>query len=134
MQKPQWHSLEMLPFFLEISREQLQGSREQLKNFEECRHKPHVLDDHIIDRVIKVFSEQNDSVWVLVEQCNRWGKKALDAQQIKDTIEIKNNVRELTLNNEKILELAKYFRNHTVNRILEKDDFELGVYSLLNKA
>ncbi len=122
---PHWYGLDMIPVYLELSRDQLQGTMEQLQNLEACTGKAHVLNDSMVNRIIKVQSEQNESTWVLLEQCSKWRQQQLSKQQLDDVTEIENNVSNLNKTNERVLALARYFKNRTINRILEKDDIEL---------
>jgi hypothetical protein len=64
-----WYGLEMLPMYSEMSIGQLQTSMEQLGNLEACKGRAHVLNDTMIDQIIKLHTEQNDSTWVVIEQC-----------------------------------------------------------------
>ncbi len=49
----------MLPLYLEMSEGQLLESEEQLKNLESCKNRPHVLDDEIVDCILRLHSDQN---------------------------------------------------------------------------
>jgi hypothetical protein len=130
--QPNWYGLDMLPVYLKISREQLQDTMKQLQNLENCRHKPYLLDDHTVDRIIKIHSEQSESTWVLLEQCKKWRQLSLNQQQLTEVTETEENVENLNKANKKVLALAEHFKHHTINSILEKDDIDLAVDFLTN--
>jgi hypothetical protein len=44
----------------------------QYQTLEECRPKPHVLDDYTVERVIEVYSVQRDDFPLYEEQLRRW--------------------------------------------------------------
>lgn len=66
--KPNFHPLSMLPTILMVSKGQLESSKEQLINMKAVEDKPYVLDDEIINRSLKLYSEQNEDVGVFLEQ------------------------------------------------------------------
>lgn len=54
----QFHPLSMLPTLLTVSEGQLDSSREQLISMKAVEDKPHVLDDKIINRSLKLYNDQ----------------------------------------------------------------------------
>lgn len=117
----------MLSVYLELTRGQLAASKEQLQHLELCKNKPHVLDDHIIARIIKLHSEQIEASWVFKEQCNKWREQTSDSQQLADIAEIENNIVALDKTNGLVLDLAKRFKNHTIERVLAENEVELAL-------
>jgi hypothetical protein len=43
--------------------EQLGANRDQLRALEPARRAPHLLDDHTMERIKRVFGEQRDDMW-----------------------------------------------------------------------
>jgi len=128
-----WYSLDMLPFYLELSRGQLESAQEQQSNLERCQDRPGVLDDHVVSRIIRATTVQNENNWVFVEQCKKWRQQQPTVQQLADIEQVENNVQNLTQTNQAILGLAKQCKAHTIDRILEKDDAELALDFLMGK-
>lgn len=126
-----WYGLEMLPLYLEIITGQLAAAVEQLHNLEACKHRPHVLDDAIIDRIIKLHTEQNESTSVPIEQCRKWCQQNPSPQQLADIKKIESDTQELEKINTQVLFLAQNFKVHTIDRILEKEDGELALDFLM---
>ncbi len=49
-----------------------EGAQEQYATLLEARPTPHVLDDHIVARVVEVSTAQRDDLWLWDEQLHRW--------------------------------------------------------------
>ena len=133
-QKINWQPLSMIPLFLEIATGMLDSAQDQLGNLEQVEHKPHVLDDEIIRRLSKLYPEQKEDIPFMLEQCQRWEKETGDFEQIKKITSIKNALRKLQITIEKILPLVDYCKDRTINKIMEKDDFELALDFLTGKS
>lgn len=48
------------------------SAEEQLTNLQEAETRPHVLDDATVDRLIRVYTEQKEDLWLYEEQLARW--------------------------------------------------------------
>ncbi|WP_052046396.1 hypothetical protein [Candidatus Paracaedibacter symbiosus] len=79
-----FYGLDMIPVYLEISAGQLQESLTQLQNLEACQNKPYILDDDIVNRVIKLHTEQNELLWVALKQCKLWRDQKPTPEQLGD--------------------------------------------------
>ena len=122
-----WYGLDMLPLYLQMSREQLSQALEQLQNLQMCSNKPYLLDNKMIARIIAAHSEQNENAWVFVEQCSKWRKQVVSQRQLEDIAEIEKNVVQMKKRNNQILALAKQFKHQTIEKLMAKDDVELAV-------
>ena len=127
-----WYGFDMLSVYLELTRGQLAASKQQLQHLELCENKPHVLDDYIIARIIKLHSEQIEASLSFKEQCNKWREQTSDTQQLADIAEVENNIVALDKTNKQVLDLANRFKNHTIERVLAKNDIELA-FDFLSK-
>ena len=83
MKQPIWHLPSMIPTYLKISLEMLDSSKEQLINLKAVKGKAFILSDDEINRCLKLYTEMNEATWVFLEQCNRWLKLSLTAEQKK---------------------------------------------------
>jgi hypothetical protein len=128
--QPNWYGLEKLPLYLDMSQQQLEDSRDQLETLLECKKRPHVLDDHTVDRVIKVYAEQAEDLWVYIEQCKKWRMQSPSSNQLADIEKVEKNAKTLEEINQEILSLAHHFKLQTIERILETDDAELAIKML----
>jgi hypothetical protein len=52
------HAIDKLPLFTEMIMGTIQNSEEQFQSFLAARHKPHVLDDAIVDRALRLYQAQ----------------------------------------------------------------------------
>jgi len=80
-QEPRWNPISRLPMIATAIDEMLGTAEEQHGNLQQARERPHVLDDYTVGRVIKVFTEQSNDLWLYEEQLARWKKDDLTATQ-----------------------------------------------------
>ena len=78
---PNWQPLSMLPMMTDMVAGMLEEVNTQLAILRQAQAKPHVLDDYTVGRVLKVYGEQQDFVWVYEAQLERWQKETLIAAQ-----------------------------------------------------
>lgn len=125
-EKQKFHPFSMLPTILMISEGQLESSKEQLINMEAVKDKPHVLDDEIINRSLKLYNEQNEDVNAFLEQCRRWKEQSPNSRQLAQIQQVEDCNKKLLEINTQILSIIDRCKDHTINKILEKSDLELG--------
>jgi hypothetical protein len=106
----------------------------QHANLHACRSKPHVLDDHTVGRVIKVYSAQAEDLWLYEEQLYRWKSLNLTRQQRQEVDRLAVLVPTIRERVTAILALAEEFKRGTIDSVLAKSDLELGLETLLGKA
>src|SRR4051812_19761889 len=71
-QQPQWQPISMLPTLAEHIDGMLAADLEQYETLLQAKPKPYVLDNATVDRVIRVFTEQQPDFWLFDEQLLRW--------------------------------------------------------------
>jgi len=132
MQKatPNFQPISKALYLLELTRGNLESSKEQLENMQKVKNKPHVLDDEMIDRSICLYTAQNEDNDVILQQCNIWKKETLTEVQLYQVEEIEKLTRELITINNEILDIVAYCKDKTIDNILEKDDLELALEAL----
>ena len=123
--KPQLQPTSMIPVFHETSFGMLDAAKEQLASLKKAEGRAHVLNDEIIERVLKTFTEQTDYIPTFLEQCQQWRKEALNERQLQWVSDIEHNVKMLAKINPDILALAKSYEDKTINSILGMDEDEL---------
>ena len=122
--------ISFLPAYTEIIIGELAQTEEQYASFAAAKHKPHVLDDAIVDRAIKLYEDQLSFIPLHEQQLNWWlSENITDAQryQVEDLLAKLPSLREKT---EELLALLAELRQGTIDRILEMSDEELGWKSL----
>jgi len=111
---------------------QLAEAKDQLKTLSEMRQQPYVLDDAMIARIFKVYTEQSEFTWVFEAQLAKW----LQEEHLPPFQEIKIKRLQGQVEQWKqwlkiILELAEVLKHGTIEKALAKDDLELGIEALL---
>jgi len=133
MRTPNWQPPAMIPFFLNLSQEMLDSSKDQLINMKEAKGKPYLLSDNEIERSLKLYGEMNEDTSLFLEQCKRWLKLPLTASQRKEVFKIEAITKERHDVNQQILFLVRQYQTHTINKIMEMDPSELALDVLLGK-
>ena len=130
-EQPTWQPLSRLRLIGGMIYEGLADAETQYGLLLEAKHNLHVLDDHTVARTKKVYGETHDDLWVFEEQLARWGrnKKLTTAQRTEIdrlTLEL-IKFREAV---ETILALAEELSTRTIEAVLAKSDFDLGLEAL----
>jgi hypothetical protein len=69
---PIWHPLEKLPLIASLIDGQLETCQEQLRNLNPAGRKASVLDDALVERMIRVYTKQQEKLPIFSEQLSRW--------------------------------------------------------------
>jgi hypothetical protein len=130
---PTWQPIEQLPLIAWALDGMAESAEEQLANLHQADDRPHVLDLPTIDRVIRVYTEQQGDLWLYREQLARWGTLALTAAQRAEVARLEQRLAALGAMIEALLALAQRLRPHTIESILAKSDVELALDVLTGK-
>lgn len=130
---PNWQPLSRLPTLAEMVSTQLAEVKTQLQNLRAAQKQPHVLDDYTVERVIKVYREQQDYLWVCEAQLARWQKDHLSAAQRRQTAQIAQQLKQLKPEISEVLAIALDLKDKTIESILEKSDPEVALEVLSGK-
>ncbi|WP_299414860.1 hypothetical protein, partial [Acaryochloris sp. IP29b_bin.148] len=82
-ESPQWQPIQVMNQCIPMIDGMLEEVQSQHQNMLEAQKKPHTLDDFTIQRVINVYSEQQDFLWVYREQLSRWKQENPTPKQSK---------------------------------------------------
>lgn len=124
---PNWQPLSMLPTFVEMVAAQLDEIETQLQTLRAAQKQPHVLDDYTVGRVLKVYGEQQDFMWVYEAQLARWQKESLSATQRQQIEQMAQQLKQIKPGLSEILEIAADLKGKTIESILSKSDAELAL-------
>ncbi len=130
---PTWQPISQLPLIAWAIDGMAESAEEQLANLHEAEDQPHVLDLPTVDRVIKVYTEQQGDLWLYREQLARWGTLALTDAQRAEVTRLDQRLATLGTQIDAILVLAQQLRPHTIESILAKSDVELALDVLTGK-
>jgi len=123
----------MLPMLADMLSAQVEEVDTQLKSLREAQSRPHVLDDYTVGRVLKVYGEQQDFLWVYEAQVERWQQESLNAKQRQQTAQMAQQLTQLTPKLKEILAIAADLKDETIESVLGKSDLELALDVLSGK-
>jgi len=98
-----------------------------LQNLQSVQSRPHVLDDATVKRILQVYGEQQDFLWIFDEQVMRWQREALTPEQRQQLESMAQQLVELNAVLSDILAMAEAFQWLTIDAILGKSDIELAL-------
>ncbi len=128
---PNWQPISRLPLIASMLDGMLGDAQEHYLRLQEAQSRPYVLDDHTVERVVSVFTAQQDELWLFEEQLRRWSEQELDPQQRREVSRLTDHLESLKQVIAKILTLAESLKHGTIERVLSRDDAELGLEGLL---
>jgi hypothetical protein len=102
-----------------------------LGSLREAEPKPHVLDDATVDRVITLYTEQQDDLWLYEEQLRRWQAGRLTDTQRQEIAGLSLRLAVLRADIAAILELAAYLKLRTIDAVVARSDEELALDILM---
>lgn len=124
-QERNWHPISMLPVFSEMIDGMLENAINQLEIIYPVLDKPHVLDDHTVNRVIKLYSKQLGDLWLIDTQLARWKEDGLTETQAMEVDRLIKQMPELKMNEEKVLKLIQSIEHNTIDKIMDMDELEV---------
>ena len=109
------------------------AATENYETLQEARPKPHVLDDETVNRVIDVFTTQQNDLWLFDEQLRHWKTGPLTDMQRKEVERLVGQMTKLRQVITDILRLAGELKEGTIEKQLAKSDAQLGLEFLLRR-
>ncbi|MBU3200931.1 hypothetical protein LL037_12685 [Clostridium estertheticum] len=127
-QQQNWHPITILPMMSTMISDQLEEAKDQYENLLKAQSKPYVLNDEILERVNKVFSEQLDFICLYENQISKWHNEetltaTLETNLSKSQVQLKELSKVIT----NILALAAELKNGTIEKVIGKSGLELGM-------
>lgn len=132
-EQPTFHPISALPRISSALDGLLEETEAQYATLAQAKDKPHVLDDHIVDRVTRVYTDARELGEVFDEQLSLWEKGSLTEPQRAEVERLTHTRMKLRKLYDDILELAGELRKGTINRILDMSDEEVGLAVLTGK-
>jgi hypothetical protein len=123
----QTHPISFLPTFSAMLHELINQTKIQYKNLCEAKTKPQVLDDQLIERLRKVYREQQEQEKFWIHQLEAWQKQTVDSKQKQKIQELIKPAQHLKSMNQQMLTLIDELAPHTLTKILQKDSIELAL-------
>ena len=119
--------ISFLPALTEVIIGSLDQTEEQYESFVAARQKPHVLDDSIVDRAIRLYEEQLTSIPLHERQLNWWLADEITDSQRYQVQDLRAKLPPLRKKTEELLALLSELKKGTIDRILEMSDEELAL-------
>ena len=129
--QPTWQPISQLPTVAWAINGMADEAADMLGSLREARPKPHVLDDATVDRVIKLYTEQQEDLWLYEEQLRRWQAGRLTDAQRQKVAGLSLRLGRLRADIAAILELAAYLKPRTIDAVLGRSDEELALDILM---
>jgi len=128
---PSWQPISMLPTIAGIIDGELADAEEHYATLLQAREKPYVLDDEIVDRTLRLHTEQLEFLWVYKEQLVLWRQADQDPILREEIDRLAGQLGRLHTALTNILTLAAELSKGTIDKILAKSDLEVGIEALL---
>jgi len=131
---PRWQPIDKLPVIAYAIEGMLESAEEQYPTLEDARPRPHMLDDCTVGRVVEVYTEQRDDLWMYKEQLRRWRAGTLTAAQRREVERLTGQLGRLRAVIDQILALTDELKGGTIEKMLAKSDVEVGLDMLTRRA
>ena len=131
--QPNWQPISSLPLIATAIDGMLEGAREQYPALEQAKHRPGVLDDFTVERVVSVYTQQASDLWLYEEQLRRWKEQKLTQAQHFEVIRLEGQLEQLRTLLDAILSLAKDLKPMTIESLMSKSDFYIAIDVLSGK-
>ena len=124
--QPTWQPIAQLPTVAWAITGMADEAADMLGSLREAAPTPHVLDDATVERVIRLYTEQQDDLWLYEEQLRRWQAGRLTDAQRQEVAGLSLRLGRLRADIAAILELAAYLKPRTIDAVLARSNEELA--------
>ena len=129
-----WQPIDKLPVIAYAIDGMLESAEEQYPTLEEARPRPSMLDDYTVGRVVEVYTEQRDDLWMYEEQLRRWSAQTLTTSQRREVERLTGQLGRLRAVIDKLLVLMDELKGGTIEKMMAKSDVEVGLDMLTRLA
>ncbi|ACZ89353.1 hypothetical protein [Streptosporangium roseum] len=129
--EPTWQSISMLAMLTAHVEDGVTMVREQRATLERGLATPYVLDDAIVARVKRLFTQTAADNEIFAEQGWRWAAADMSAEQRCGVERYAALVEQMQAETTMILAIADELAKGTIETVLAKSDLELGIEALL---
>ncbi len=131
--KPIDRPISYLPLFVTALDGDLSSVGEQYETLLPAKEKPSVLNDEIVNRIIRLHEEKNEFIENYERQFKLWRKEKLSSNQLILLEDLEEKLPELKEINGKVLELAYQIQPYTIDKIMAMKPEELALLHLSGK-
>ena len=97
------------------------------------QHKPHILDSNFIKCSLTLYRNQKENSEFFLKQYELWKKETLTDIELTQIEQIEHFSQKLDNTNKELVKILEKCKNHTIDKILEKDDLELALEFLTDE-
>ncbi len=126
-QEPNWQPVSSIRMIAEMIDGQLEAGRDQYRTLVEAEVRPYRLDDATVARVQRVYGDTKADLWLYDTQLSRWRQDPLTSSQQAEVGRLEGQMIDLNQVVEQILALAVRLKGQTIETLLAKSDFEIGL-------
>lgn len=130
---PHWQPVSMMPLIAHAIDGMVDSADEQQITLRSVRERPYVLDDALVARMLRLYTEQQDDLSMYEEQLRRWQHASLTDPQRREVDRLRTQLVRLRSAIAEILTIAEEIKSQTIERVLAKSDIEVGLEALLKK-
>jgi len=131
-EEPTFQPISFLPMLISIIDDTYENTEDQYVTLMEIEDKPYKLDNSIIAQIFKVYKEQIELLDVFEMQLKKWKELLLNEEQENQIKITSDKLLEIKKQTNSILEFANMYKDKTIEKLLAKDDAEVGLEFLLN--
>jgi hypothetical protein len=122
---PRWQPIASLPIVAHVIDGQLEAAEEQHRLLRLAR--PGSLDAAIVERIVRVYTEEIELLAIYAEQLDRWRSGSLAVAQRHEVKRLREQLAHTRDVDAAILSLAEQLKATTIDAILAKSNLELGL-------
>ena len=111
----------------------LENTQENHFNLKAVSHRPHLLDDYTINRMIRAYTEQQQDISLNEEQLSYWRNEELNLDQRYEVERLTSQIGRLHKTLSATLSLAGELKAGTNEQTLGRENAELAVDLLSGK-
>ena len=127
---PHGPPLAALPLIASLIDGELADGQEHQATLLAVRDRPYVLDDAIVERSIRLHTEQRGFLGVFAEPLTRWRHEQPSSAQRRELDRLQEQLERLRAVLSAIFALAEELQQGTIERVLAKSDWERGLEAM----
>lgn len=133
-QEPNFHPISAFAMINSVIDQMLENTEEQYETLLKVKDRPYSLNNEIVNRIFKLYKEQLELLKPYEIQSKKWKELSLSKEQEENIKKYDYKISEIKEMSIEILEFAEKFKDFTIERLLEKDEFEIGLEWLLKNT
>lgn len=120
--QPTWQPISQLPTIAQAITGMAAEAADLLGSLRKAASKPRALGDAALERVIRLYTEQQDDLWLYEEQLHRWHERRVTITQRQDVADLRGRLGSLRADLAEIFELATYLKPRAIDALLSPPD------------